>query len=203
MAHVLIVHRYFWPSDASTYAAMLKDISELHRDMADRLTICTASATKEERAERQAWADALGIELHQIDMVQDRGRSIPSRLWSMIRFSAFALRIARATKPDALTVTSYPTLTIAVPLTLWAQATGRRLLFHVQDIFSQNLITRGGLKAWIGSALHRLERVVVTRAAVVVTLSEDMKAALGGDRNILVRQNYTPTLGEIRSSNRA
>lgn len=202
MAFVLIVHRYIWPSDASTYAAMLRDIAELHGAEGDRVAICTAFANKAEAAARQDWADAEGIQLHHTELAPDRGRTSLSRLGAMLRFSAFALRVALQVKPDAITVTSYPILTPALPLAIWAKATGRRVLFHVQDIFAQNLITTGGASRVIGRLLHRLERMIVRRADVVVTLSADMKKSLGDDTHIVERQNYTPTDGAILSPQR-
>ena len=192
---VLIVHRYFWPSNLSTYAEMLRDIAEDHCAQGDDVAIFTAYADPDERAARDAWAAGAGVALTHVALPPDRGRHPLGRLWAMLVFTLRAVAHVIATKPDALVVTSYPILIPAFPLAIYARLTRTRLLFHVQDIFTQNLRTRGGWRAMLGHLLHRVERGIVRAADVVVTLSGDMKAALGGDDHIVVRQNYTPNAG--------
>ena len=171
---------------------MLRDIAETHLAAGDRVSICTAWADDAERAAREAWARDAGVDLHHMALVPDRGRHPLGRLGAMARFSAFALRTAMKLGPEAITVTSYPILTPAFPLTLWARAKGVRQLYHVQDIFVQNLRSSGGWRGRVARLLAPVERAILRGSDAVVTLSGDMKASLGGGARILVRQNYTP-----------
>lgn len=186
---VLIAHRYFWPENLSTYPLMLRDIVEWHVAASHDVTILTATASTPEAAtQRRQWAEDLGVALEEVHLEVDRGRGTPHRLRSALRFSAAVVASVRKNTPDAMSIASYPTL--LAPLAMLGAGRRRvRTMYWVQDILAMRLSTRGGVVGVVGRGLLAIERLLVRKTSLTVTLTEDMKQTLGG-ANVAVLQNF-------------
>lgn len=177
---ILIVNRYFWP-DTPPYAAMLRAIASRWSDEGHEVTVLTAqpayipeaSVSKQERI-----VDLDGFKVVRCRMFPESRRRPISRIPNVgVLVAAAAWRILHDRGYDIVMAATMPPIVVAGSTLMIGKLVGASFVYHAQDIYPEVAVHGGILRrALLFRLLRRIDIGICRKAAVVVTLSEDMAA---------------------------
>ncbi len=178
---VLAIHRYFWP-DTPPYASLLRRITGHWAEAGVRVEVLTsqpsykpevalASQPRRERVD--------GVTVRRLPMVPDRGPRL-RKPRNLLRFSLLVmLRVLFSRRYDVVMCSTAPPVVLAWCASLAARARGARFVYHCMDLHPEiGRLSGEFAHPLVYRALLRMDLATCRRAAAVVVLSEDMRAAL-------------------------
>ncbi len=178
---VLAIHRYFWP-DTPPYASLLRRITAHWAAAGVRVEVLTSqpSYKPEVAVARQPRVQRVdGVTVHRLPMVPDRGARF-RKPRNLVRFSVLVLlRVLVARRYDVVMCSTAPPVVLAWCASLAARVRGARFVYHCMDLHPEiGRLSGEFAHPLVYRLLLRLDLATCRRAAAVVVLSEDMRAAL-------------------------
>ena len=176
---ILLTHIYFPPAN-KPYGLMLRHIAERLSEHGHQVAIF-AAADPADVTGNEAVASELAASGVDISRVPIRARSgMAGKLASALAYIWALVRHIVRTRPDVVTVASFPPLFAAFAVSIAGKVAGSKVLYHVQDIHPE--ITAPKLPSVL-RPLYRLvgalmNAVTLRLVAGVVTLSPDMRDIL-------------------------
>lgn len=177
---VLAIHRYFWP-DTPPYAAMLRTICAHWAAQGHRVEVLSSSPSYKPEAlveaPRRETVDE--VRVHRLPMEPDRGgRGRKPR--NMLRFSLLAAwHVLRGPRRDVVMCSTAPQVLLGWAVSLAARLRGSAFVYHCMDLHPEIGALSGEFaNPLVYRVLMRLDTAACRRAAAVVVLSDDMRAAL-------------------------
>lgn len=177
---VLAIHRYFWP-DTPPYAAMLRTICAHWAARGHRVEVLSSSPSYKPEAIAKAPRDETvdGVSVHRVPMSPDRGDR-GRRPRNMVRFSLLAAwHVLRGPRRDVVMCSTAPQVLLGWSVSLAARLRGSAFVYHCMDLHPEIGALSGEFaNPLVYRVLMRLDVTACRRAAAVVVLSDDMRAAL-------------------------
>lgn len=179
---VLLTHRFFWP-DTAPYAVILRAIADALAEDGHEVHVLSSmpSYRFETHPNAAPLRETIGkIQVRRIRVFGDEKRNPLRRLANVVLYCLALFTTVLRLRPDVVTASTYPPVVAAWSASLAAQMVGARFVYHVQDIHPE-------LSQFIGGRLGRglphrllrwLDNQALRRAAIIVTLSEDMAETL-------------------------
>lgn len=180
--HILYLDQHF-ATRTGTSGGRSHEFSRILVERGHKVTMVTGAydlgglnLTSERLVER---TQVDGIEIRVIRVPYGQKMSVPSRIWSFLRFMFLAGVVgARVKGIDVVFATSTP-LTIAVPGMFISAVRRRPFVFEVRDLWPKVPIAMGILRNPILKAVARLlEKTAYRRARRIVALSPGMKEGI-------------------------
>ena len=176
---ILLTHIYFPPAN-KPYGLMLRYIAERLSEHGHQVAVFAASDPADITGNEAVASDLAksGIEISRVPI---RSRSgMAGKLASALAYVWALVRHIVRTRPDVVTVASFPPLFAAFAVAIAGKIAGSKVLYHVQDIHPE--ITAPKLPSVL-RPLYRLvgalmNAVTLRLVAGVVTLSPDMREIL-------------------------
>ena len=171
------VHRYFWP-DTPPYARFLHEMTTDWAARGHDVEVVTARRTVS-AGDGEAEAEAEGVRIARVPAVTEGGR-LPGQLVNLVVFPVgVALRLLRGVRPDVVTCSTAPQVTLGVAVSLVARVRGAAFVYHCMDLHPEiGRLSGEFAHPWVYRALLRLDTATMRRASRVVVLSEDMRSAV-------------------------
>ena len=176
---ILLTHIYFPPAN-KPYGLMLRHIAERLSEHGHQVAVFAASDPADITGNEAVASDLAksGIEISRVPI---RSRSgMAGKLASALAYVWALVRHIVRSRPDVVTVASFPPLFAAFAVAIAGKIAGSKVLYHVQDIHPE--ITAPKLPSVL-RPLYRLvgalmNAVTLRLVAGVVTLSPDMREIL-------------------------
>jgi len=195
--NVVALYKHYWP-DTTPYARILRGILEHWAHRGHRVSIITAQPHYNDiQQERQPKKEILnGVVVYRIPLLKERKdryivRAINYGWYLAVSFCA----ILFFRKTSLIIANGYPAVFMGVTLRAIRRCFGIPYIYHCQDIHpeSMGVLQKRG-KGFLFRMLQAIDGKNVGRAAVVVTLSEDMARSLRARRTatapIRIVSNY-------------
>lgn len=181
---VLAIHRYFWP-DTPPYAAMLRTICAHWAARGHRVEVLSSSPSYKPEALSRSLVEAPrdetvdGVSVRRVPMSPDRGGR-GRRPRNMVRFSLLAAwHVLRGPRRDVVMCSTAPQVLLGWAVSLAARLRGSAFVYHCMDLHPEIGALSGEFaNPLVYRVLMRLDTAACRRAAAVVVLSDDMRAAL-------------------------
>lgn len=178
---ILAVHRYFWP-DTPPYASFLRLIGGRWVADGHQVEILTAqpsytSAHDVGPRPRSEMVDQLSVS--RVPVVPEGGR-LPGQLINLVVFPAqVAARILFGPHRDVVMCSTAPQVTLGFAVSLAAKQRRTSFIYHCMDLHPEIGRLSGEFANPLAySVLAAMDRATMRRAARIVVLSEDMRAAV-------------------------
>jgi len=179
--HILLTHRYFAPSP-QPYGWMLHQIAQ-HLSANDIQVSIYSGAEAKITAETATLDEQLrqsGIVVHRRAMRwESRGNPI-SRIANATSYVFGLVATILHVRPDIVTAATFPPVVPAFFAALTSRLVGAKFVYHVQDIHPEITAPkiRGLLRPFYSIILGALDRMTLTLADHIITLSFDMTQVL-------------------------
>lgn len=174
-AHVVILHRYFWPENVAVLPLMFKTIAEYHLSQSHSVTVVCGSSADFSATRKSAFGGR--VKFVSFDALIDRQVSKFSRILNSMKLfisAAKELWQVRNKSNVMLYTVSYPPLFSGL-IILWIKLirTNVRTVYYLQDnhtyLISNKIIL---------TVFNFYQRQVVRNVTSIFTLSESMKEGL-------------------------
>ncbi len=183
MSRILAIHRYYWP-DTPPYASLLRAIAREWTEQGHRVDVLTGqpsykAETDVERRPRNERVD--GVTVRRVAMRPDRSAAW-RRPFNVVWFPfVVALRVLVGRRYDVVMCSTVPPVLLGWSVSAVARLRGARFVYHCMDLHPEIGRLSGEFAGpWLYRLLGRLELSTCRRAAAIVVLSEDMRAAVVG-----------------------
>lgn len=181
---ILFTHRYFWP-DSPPYGAMLRSLSTALAARGHRVEVFAGQPSYAEDAQPVAESEVIdGVRVSRIAMRREnKGRPLV-RLWNALSYCAQLYRKVRKSDARIVTAASFPPVLAAWCASLAARRSGKKFIYHLQDVHPEVALASGGVLAWppLLALLRWIDGQTLRRADRIVILSEDMARTLRSRR---------------------
>lgn len=196
-AHVVLIHRYFYP-DTPPYASILKQIAEELANDGIRVSVLTCQPSYNRTVIRSAPPrEELGPNVSVIrwPVIDDRKSTWAKGINLLVFGARVAFKLGRMKRVDAVMAASTPPVLLALVASLVARAKNVPFIYHKQDVYPEVTDSSDGLSL-VKSLLRAVDAGTDRRASMVVVLSGDMAQTVG-DRGadpaeITVINNFDP-----------
>jgi glycosyltransferase involved in cell wall biosynthesis len=178
---ILAVHRYFWP-DSPPYASLLREITAHWAASGHQVEVLTSQPSykpEQELAAEPAVDVIEGVTVRRLAMVPDRGSRL-RKPRNVLRFSLLVfLRVLLGRRYDVVMCSTAPPVVLGWLTSLAARLRRARFVYHCMDLHPEiGKVSGEFAHPWVYGLLLRLDIATCRRAAAVVVLSVDMRAAL-------------------------
>jgi colanic acid biosynthesis glycosyl transferase WcaI len=196
---LLLVHRYFWP-DVPTYAQMLRFIGAHLSEAGHQVSVFCGPPSYNgvyggPRRPRSEVVDRMRV--HRVLLPPDRKSKPLMRAASLLVFAVRLIGhvVRHRSEYDLVTVTTIPPVVMGGAARIIKRLTGIPYLYHCMDLYPEVAVISGMARnRWLVKLAIRLDTSTCRKAAVVVVLSNDMRATLerGGldGTNVIVLNNF-------------
>lgn len=181
MYRILAIHRYYWP-DTPPYAALLRSIVEQwHRDGHSVDVLASQPSYKPEiDLERRPRTEVIDhATVRRIYMQPDRSgrlRHFVNTIWFPL---VVGFRVLLGRRYDVVMCSTAPPVLLAAAVSIASRLRGARFVYHCMDLHPEIGALSGEFAhPWVYSLMLRIDTATCRRAAAVVVLSTDMRAAL-------------------------
>ncbi|THF56599.1 glycosyltransferase family 4 protein [Ollibium composti] len=173
MSSIVIVNRYFWPE-----TVLVNDIATWLVEAGHEVEVITSQpsynpeARLPKRPTREIWN---GVTVRRISLLPERKRGLVRQLNNLLFCWCAALLVLFGRRHRVVWTTSIPPVLQPLLLRIVTRLRGSQLIYFVQDIYPEIAILMGMIKRGAFTGLiTRLDNWTISRADVVVTLSNDM-----------------------------
>jgi len=197
-ADYAIIHRSFWPQSEIIGEALLQLAEILAKDYS---VVVVAQSSRSIAAEAQEKKRGKGVLFHTKKSRSDSSSSIFLRILDSMAFGVGVFYSLIKTRPKKIYMSTDPPVFVPLVIALYSVFFGARYVYHLQDIHPEATSVVVTLNPFLLRFLKWIDSKVIKRAALVVTLNEQMasyisKRALVSRKDISLLTNAAVTSGD-------